>query len=37
MHVGSQSQDGVALPTVIRLLERRHYTFVTVPVLLRSS
>ncbi len=36
MHVGSQSQDAFALPTLVSLLERRHYRFVTVPVLLRS-
>lgn len=37
MHVGIQSQDGIALPIVIRLLKQRHYRFVTLPELLRSS
>jgi peptidoglycan/xylan/chitin deacetylase (PgdA/CDA1 family) len=36
MHVGSQSQDGVALPSVISGLRRAGYRLVTVPQLLRG-
>jgi peptidoglycan/xylan/chitin deacetylase (PgdA/CDA1 family) len=34
MHVGIQSQDGIALPSVIAQLKQRGYRFVTVPRLL---
>ncbi|MGH2442320.1 MAG: polysaccharide deacetylase family protein [Chloroflexota bacterium] len=34
MHVGSQSQDSVALPRVIELLKKRGYRFVTISLLL---
>lgn len=36
MHVGSQSQDGLALPAVIRQLRRRGFRFVTIPQLLAA-
>jgi peptidoglycan/xylan/chitin deacetylase (PgdA/CDA1 family) len=36
MHVGSQSQDGVALPAVISRLASAGYHFVTVPQLLHG-
>jgi peptidoglycan/xylan/chitin deacetylase (PgdA/CDA1 family) len=36
MHVGAQSQDGPALQTVIRSLQRRGFKFVTVAQLLRA-
>jgi len=36
MHVGIQSQDGIALPSVISQLRGRHYHLVTVPQLLRG-
>ncbi len=35
MHVGSQSQDALALPSLIRDLQHRDYRFLTVPMLLR--
>jgi peptidoglycan/xylan/chitin deacetylase (PgdA/CDA1 family) len=35
MHVGIQSQDALALPTLIADLKRRGYRFFTVPQLLR--
>lgn len=35
MHVGAQSQDAMALQSVITGLRRRHYRFVTIPKLLR--
>jgi peptidoglycan/xylan/chitin deacetylase (PgdA/CDA1 family) len=34
MHVGSQSQDGVALPALLTALKHRDYKIVTVPQLL---
>jgi peptidoglycan/xylan/chitin deacetylase (PgdA/CDA1 family) len=34
MHVGSQSQDAIALPNLIQDLKRRGYHFVTVPQML---
>jgi peptidoglycan/xylan/chitin deacetylase (PgdA/CDA1 family) len=36
MHVGSQSQDGVALPAVISALRKQHYTLVTISQLVRA-
>lgn len=36
MHVGSQSEDAVALPPLIRILQRRGYRFVTVPQMLHG-
>lgn len=37
MHVGSQSQDAIALPALISSLERRGYRLVTVSQLLLSA
>lgn len=36
MHVGSQSQDALALPRLIVAFKHRHYRFVTVPQLLHA-
>lgn len=37
MHVGSQSEDAIALPDVMRQLRRTHYRFETVAQMVHSS